>query len=161
MFQKVSSHDSNTKLNALEMDSEKVARHLAVPSSMSTGSGRAGLVSGLGSISPGFNFLGSSPTSSSLSRCAALSLKSHTDANVWGRGEARRAGRRRRASVQQIFVMLQTLGGRAAYDGRDGSPLGGHQLGQMKKLLLLLSGPLRFLNAGVQPFVPEEKPETL
>lgn len=45
------------------------------PSSMSTGSGLAGLVSGFGSISPGFNFLGSSPTSSSLSLWAALSLK--------------------------------------------------------------------------------------
>lgn len=46
---------------------------------MSTGSGLAGLVSGLGSISPGFNFLGSSPTSSSLSLCAALSLKTQVD----------------------------------------------------------------------------------
>lgn len=55
---------------------------VVAPSSMSTGSGLAGLVSGLGSISPGFNFLGSSPTSSSLSLCAALSLKTHAEMNT-------------------------------------------------------------------------------
>ena len=42
-------------------------------SSMSTGSGRAGLVSGLGSISPGLSLRGSSTTSPSL--CWALVLK--------------------------------------------------------------------------------------
>lgn len=61
---------------------QKFCKCVDVPSSMSTGSGLAGLVSGLGSISPGFNFLGSSPTSSSLSLCAALSLKTHADINT-------------------------------------------------------------------------------
>lgn len=42
---------------------------------MSFGSGLAGFVSGLGSISPGFNFLGSSPVSTSSSRFWAWSLK--------------------------------------------------------------------------------------
>lgn len=49
------------------------------PSSMSMGSGLAGLVSGFGSISPGFSFRGSSAVSSSLSLCAALSLKTHCE----------------------------------------------------------------------------------
>lgn len=122
---------------------------------MSTGSGLAGLVSGFGSISPGFNFLGSSPTSSSLSLCAALSLNrkptpfTHTPPPGYGHS-------RRKSDLQQVLVVLQTLGSSTSYDGSDGPPLRRHQLGQMKQLLLLLSGPLRFLNAGVQPLVPAD-----
>lgn len=48
-----------------------------LPSSISIGSGLAGLVSGFGSISPGLSFRGSSAVSSSLSLWAALSLKIH------------------------------------------------------------------------------------
>lgn len=59
--------------------------------------------------------------------------------------------------VQQVFVVLQTLGSRASYDRSNGPPLSGHQLGQMKQLLLLLSGPFCFLDAGVQPLVPDDR----
>lgn len=58
--------------------------------------------------------------------------------------------------VQQVFVVLQTLGSSTSYDRSDGSPLRGHQLGQMKQLLLFLSGPFCFLDAGVQPLVPAD-----
>lgn len=50
--------------------------------------------------------------------------------------------------------MLQTLGSGAADDGSDGPPLSGHQLGQVKQLLLFLSGPFCLLDAGIQPLVP-------
>lgn len=50
--------------------------------------------------------------------------------------------------------MFEALSGRAAHDGGDGSPLGGHELGEMEQLLLLLPTPLRFLDARVQPLVP-------
>lgn len=57
-------------------------------------------------------------------------------------------------TVQQVFIVLQTLGSSTSYDRSNGSPLSGHQLGQMKQLLLLFSGPFCFLDAGVQPLVP-------
>lgn len=50
--------------------------------------------------------------------------------------------------------MFEALSGRAAHDGGDGSPLGGHELGEMEQLLLLLPTPLRLLDARVQPLVP-------
>lgn len=59
--------------------------------------------------------------------------------------------------VQQVFIVLQTLGSSASYDRSNGPPLSGHQLGQMKQLLLLLSGPFCLLDAGVQPLVPADR----
>ena len=56
--------------------------------------------------------------------------------------------------------MLQALGSGAADDWSDGSPLGGHQLGQMQQLLLLLSGPLCLFDAGVQPLIPTDRAGT-
>lgn len=56
--------------------------------------------------------------------------------------------------------MLQTLGGGASDDGGDGPPLSGHQLGQVKQLLFLLSGPFRLFDAGVQPLVPAATSKT-
>ena len=56
--------------------------------------------------------------------------------------------------LQQELIVLQTLGSSASYDGGDGPPLGGHQLGQVKQLLLLLPRPLGLLDAGVQSFIP-------
>jgi hypothetical protein len=40
--------------------------------------------------------------------------------------------------VKDGGVPLQALGGRPAHDGSDGPPLGGHQLGKMQQLLVLL-----------------------
>ena len=57
--------------------------------------------------------------------------------------------------------MLQTLGSGASYDRSNGPPLGGHKLGQMEQLLLFFSGPLGFLNAGIQPLIPTHKNSTL
>ena len=62
--------------------------------------------------------------------------------------------------LQQELVVLQTLGSGASYDGGDGPPLGGHQLGQVEQLLLLLPRPLGLLDAGLQPFIPTHKANT-
>ena len=59
-----------------------------------------------------------------------------------------------RRGVQQLLVPLQALRGRPAHDGRDGAPLSGHELGEVQKFLILLPGPLRLLDARVQPLVP-------
>lgn len=65
------------KKNQRDHISVKNSQTPILPSSMSIGSGLAGLVSGFGSISPGLSFRGSSAVSSSLSLWAALSLKTH------------------------------------------------------------------------------------
>lgn len=57
----------------------KFLTSIHLPSSISIGSGRAGFVSGFGSISPGLSFRGSSVVSSSLSLWAALSLEKNPD----------------------------------------------------------------------------------
>lgn len=56
--------------------------------------------------------------------------------------------------------MLEALGGGAADDGGNGPPLGGHQLGQVQQLFLLLPRPLRLLDARVQPLVPAQRLRT-
>lgn len=53
--------------------------------------------------------------------------------------------------------MFQTLSSSPSYDRSNGPPLGGHQLGQVKQLLLLFSGPFCFLDTGVQPLVPTDR----
>lgn len=55
---------------------------------------------------------------------------------------------------QKKLVVLQALGsGPPNYRG-DGPPLRGHQLRQVKQLLLFLAGPFCLLDAGVKPLVP-------
>lgn len=78
--------------------------------------------------------------------------------------------------VEELLVAVQALGRRPAHDGGDGAPLGGHDLGKMKELLVLLrkaasergrggrrrgeggerdlAGPLGLLDAGVEPLIP-------
>lgn len=60
-------------------------------------------------------------------------------------------------TVQQVFIVLQTLGSSTPYDRCNGPPLSGHKLGQMKQLLLFFSGPFCFLDAGIQPLIPADK----
>lgn len=57
--------------------------------------------------------------------------------------------------------MLQTLGSGSSDDGGNGSPLGGHQLGQMEQLLFLLSGPFCLFDARVKPLVPIHKDQCM
>lgn len=63
--------------------------------------------------------------------------------------------------LQQVFVVLQTLGSSPPNNRSDGPPLSRHQLGQMKQLLLLFSGPFCFLDAGVQPLIPAHKQKVM
>lgn len=56
--------------------------------------------------------------------------------------------------VQQLLIPVEALRGRAADNGCDRSPLAGHQLCQVKELLILLTGPFCFPDTGVQPLIP-------
>lgn len=56
--------------------------------------------------------------------------------------------------VQELLVPVQALGCGSADDGRDGPPLGRHELGQVEQFLVLIAGPLDFADAGVEPFGP-------
>lgn len=49
---------------------------------------------------------------------------------------------------------VQALCWCAAHDGCNGTPLRGHELGQVQQLLILLARPLGLFDAGVQPLVP-------
>jgi hypothetical protein len=42
----------------------------------------------------------------------------------------------------------------APHNGRNGAPLGRHELGQVQQLLILVARPLGFLDRRVQPFKP-------
>ena len=55
---------------------------------------------------------------------------------------------------QQLLIALEALSGRPAHDGSYGAPLRGHELGKVEQLLILFPGPLRLLDAGVQPLIP-------
>ena len=56
--------------------------------------------------------------------------------------------------VEQVLVALEALRGCPADDGSDGPPLRGHQLGEVKQLLVLVARPLRLLDRRVQPLEP-------
>mmetsp|Transcript_14021 Transcript_14021/g.37874 ORF Transcript_14021/g.37874 Transcript_14021/m.37874 type:complete len:241 (+) Transcript_14021:1864-2586(+) len=56
--------------------------------------------------------------------------------------------------IQQPLVSIQALCGRATHDGRNGSPLRGHELGQVQQLFILLTRPLCLLDAGIKPLKP-------
>jgi len=58
--------------------------------------------------------------------------------------------------IEQLFVAVQALRGRAAHDGSDGAPLCGHELGQVQQLFILFASPLRLFDARIQPLIPVE-----
>ena len=55
---------------------------------------------------------------------------------------------------QELFIAFQALSWRPTHDGCNGSPLSGHQLGQMQQLLIFLSCPLSLFDGWVEPLVP-------
>lgn len=172
--QKQNSHSQCWQPNKIGMEMSFFYTHelnkdgnkLYIPSSsISMGSGRAGFVSGLGSISPGRSFRGSSPSSFSPSLAWAWSLDrwqrhqtqvcfTATNTFNFGLKLYKKNGTYRNTDLQKKFISFQALRCCTADERCNCSPLSRHQLCQMKQFFIFFTAPLS-LQTAMQQFTDQ------